>query len=115
MMQMVRQVKLKFKQSIKWMLKPMLVQLMDFAVKHPSLKVWAMTWVQKYPWIETRLYRLAVNSGRSKVGLLGQSASNPALNVPGDLATEESQLPLASYLIYRELNDAIAARQGERA
>ena len=92
----------------------MLVQLMDFALKHPSLKGRAMTWLKKYPWIETRLYRLAVNSGRVKVGVLGRPGSHSAANLPGDLAAQESQLPLAAYRIYGDLKAAIAAKQGER-
>ena len=112
-MQIVLQVKIQFKRFIKWMIKPILVQMMDFALRHPSLKGRAMMWLKNYPWIETRLYRLAVNSGRVKVGVLGRPDSHDTANVPGDLAAQESQLPLAAYRIYGDLKAAIAAKQGE--
>jgi hypothetical protein len=77
------------------LLSPILARLVHFALAHPTLKAWALTWVCRYPALESRLYRFASTRGLIKGGM--------AVQIYSDL----SSLTPSALLIYTNLKSSI--------
>jgi hypothetical protein len=83
------------KRSIGGLLSPILARLVHFALAHPTLKAWALTWVCRYPALESRLYRFA--------SIRGLITSGATLQIYSDL----SRLTPSALLIYADLKASI--------
>lgn len=86
------------KRAIRDLLSLMLSFLIKFALAHPALKAWALTFVFRIPVLDDWLYRFAVSKGLV------------AANMPVMRSTDPIKLTPRAHLIYVDLKAAIEKR-----
>jgi hypothetical protein len=95
-------IPLTIKRGIAGLLSPILARLVRFALAHPKLKALALTWVYRYPALESWLYRFSVASGLITGSVIVQTYS------------ELSSLTPSALCIYADLKASIERNTNRR-
>jgi hypothetical protein len=78
-------IPLTIKRSFAGLLSFTLANFVRFALAHPKLKALALTWVYRYPALESWLYRFSVARGLINGGVIVQTYSDLSMLTPSAL------------------------------